>query len=109
MKDRDGLKAEAKKADGLVQTLKREATTHATAMAEAKAPLKKAERQLAESEATLVDHARRLIQVLPESAPVLQEHLPVSVIEAAGIQREEPAMTPEQAEPPLAFRPPSMH
>jgi len=109
MRDRDGLKAQAKKADGLVQTLKREATTHATAMAEAKAPLERVERQLVETEATLADHARRLIELMPEAAPVLQEHLPVSVIEAAGIQREEPAMTPEQAEPPLAFRPPSMH
>lgn len=109
MKDRDGLKAQAKKADGLVQTLKREATTHAMAMAEAKAPLKKVERQLAETEAILVEHACRLIQILPESAPVLLEHLPVAVTEAAGIEREEPAITPDHAEQPLAFRPPSLH
>ena len=109
MKDRDGLKAQAKKADGLVQELKREAAIHVATMAAAKTPLKKVERQLAETEAILVDHARRLVTLMPGAATVLQEHLPVSVIDAAGIEREEPAMTPEQAEPPLAFRPPSMH
>jgi hypothetical protein len=109
MRDRDGLKQQARKTDGLVQVLKREASTHIAAMAKAKAPLERVERQLVETEATLVDYARRLIELMPDAAPVLSERLPLSVIEAAGIEREEPAMTPEQAEPPLAFRPPSMH
>jgi hypothetical protein len=109
MKDRDGLKQQAKKTDGLVQALKREASTHTAAMAKAKAPLERAERQMAQTEAVLVDHAMRLVELLPESASVLLEHLPVSVTDAAGIEREEPAMTPDHAAPPLAFRPPSLH
>jgi len=109
MQDRDGLKQQAKKADGLVQALKREASTHATAVTEAKMPLKKVERQMAEAESVLVDHAKRLAALMPEAAPVLREHLPISVIEAAGIEREEPAAAPDSAQPPLAFRPPSMH
>nr|WP_063574032.1 MobA/MobL family protein [Luteibacter rhizovicinus] len=109
MRDRDGLKAQAKKADGLVQELKREAAIHEATMAEAKTPLKKVERQMAEAESVLVDHAKRLFALMPDAAPVLLECLPASVIEAAGIEREEPAMTPDHAEPPLAFRPPSMH
>lgn len=85
-KEGAGLARRAKKADGLVQTLKSEAATHGNRVVEARVALGRAERKLAEVEPMLVGRVRALTELVPEMTPVLVERLSPRVVEAAGLQ-----------------------
>lgn len=114
-KEGAGLARRVKKTDGLVQTLKGEAARHGKRVVEARAPLGRAERRLAEVEPALVDHVRRLVELVPGAGAVLLERVPDSVALAAGLQAkggEEPTAladenTPIHQNAPAPPRPPA--
>jgi hypothetical protein len=100
-----GLARRAKKADGLVQTLKSEAATHGNRAGEARVPLARAERKLQEVTPMLVDRVRALAELAPDTTPVLIDRLPAGIVEAAGLKPGEPTDIPAPPGAAMALRP----
>lgn len=100
-----GLARRAKKADGLVQTLKAEAALHGNRVREARVPLARAERKLREVMPMLADRVRALAELAPDTTPVLIERWPPAIVEAAGLRPDEPTDTPAPPGVATALRP----